>query len=111
MIIKRIPPYLRWPLYPEAPSILYNSVELEMVNPTRNNSGKSGQLKAPPVLRRLATAVLLLTALLLVVSLVSLSLGQATIPLKVTLQSAAVKLHLASTRAYQRLQPRRYAAG
>ncbi|MDO8588819.1 MAG: iron chelate uptake ABC transporter family permease subunit [Armatimonadota bacterium] len=66
-----------------------------MVNPGRDN-----QLRLPPVLPRLAAAVLLLTALLLLVSLISLSVGQANIPLSLTLHSAAVKLHLASPGAY-----------
>ena len=62
-----------------------------MVNPGRDN-----QLRPPPVLRRLTAAVLLLSTLLVLVSLISLSVGQANIPLSMTLHSAAVKLHLAS---------------
>jgi len=53
-------------------------------------------LELPHVLRRLTVAVLLLSLLLLVTGLISLSLGQANIPLRSTLHSAAAHLHLVS---------------
>ncbi|MDO8683043.1 MAG: iron chelate uptake ABC transporter family permease subunit [Armatimonadota bacterium] len=71
-----------------------------MVNPSTKDINEAA-LKLPSVLRRLVAASLLLTALLIAVSLVSLGLGQSDAPLSATLKSAAVKLHLASPDAYE----------
>lgn len=63
-----------------------------MVKTSRTEDGN--QVKLPSALRRLVFAALLLTAILISVSLISLCLGQADIPLGVTLRSAAAKLHI-----------------